>query len=300
MFVLRFLFPIVYSIDPADGGTGGAPAAPVQPPGQGEPSQGDFWATFPDVPEEHRPIIEPHLRRTQGEITRLQQAHAALKPVIDSGYQPQQLQGLVQFDQRFQQQPLEVFMDMAKMLQDQKIIGADLDLDVVRAVAMGQEVPEEPVVPDEATGEIPPAVQAYIDQLRAELDQVKSGIQQQSQQRQEAIQDSLLKTQQQKMRAELQKVGYSPEYLTDRRLNAALITNNANVQAAIQDFTEMRNGVLKGFTDTRQPTPSLETRNGGPNAPAQPSVRDKDDPWARARIGATNRLKRANQASAQG
>lgn len=305
MHFFRNLFPILYLIDPADGGSGGgAPAAPApgaQPTGQGDPAQqgGDFWSMFPGVPEEHRPTIEPHLRQTQGEITRLQQQQAQFKPLIDAGYQPQQLQGLVQFDQRYQQQPMQVWLDMAAALQQAGVIGGDLDLDAVQAIASGQEIPDDTVDPAQQ-GEIPPAVQAYIDQLRAELDQVKGGIQQQTQRQQEVVQDNLLRTQHNRMRTELQKAGYNPEYLTAERLNSFLLTHRGQVNAAIEDLKNMRNETLQGFAQQRQQTPPLETRNGGPQAPTPTSVRDRNDPWAKARIGATNRLKRANRDAAQG
>jgi hypothetical protein len=297
-FFRKLFHPIFYSETPEAGGGGAAPA--VQPGGQGEPAQqgGDFWSMFPGVPEEHRPTLEPHLRNTQAEITRLQQQQASMKPVLDAGYEPQQLQGLIQFDQRFQQQPLEVFLDMAKMLQDQKIINEDLDLETVRAVATGQQLPDETEMP--AEGEIPPGVQAMIERLQAEIEQLKGGIQQDRTRQQEIVQDNLLKTQHNRMRQQLQEAGYDGEYLTPGRLNSFLLTHRGNVNAAIQDLKEMRMGVLQGFQPSPRPQP-LETRNGGPQPPKPDvSVRDRNDPWAKARVGATNRLKRANRDTAQG
>lgn len=306
MHFFRNLFPILYLIDPADGGSGGgAPAAPApgaQPNGQGDPAQqgGDFWSMFPNVPEEHRPTLEPHLRHTQAEITRLQQQQAQYRPIVDSGYQPQQLQGLINFDQRYQQQPMQVWLDMASALQQAGVIGEDLDLEAVQSIAAGQDVPDDSGDPAQQ-GEIPPAVQAYIQRLEAKVNQIEGGIQQQTQRSQEMVQDNLLRTQHNRMRMELQQAGYDPEYLTTERLNSFLLTHRGQVNAAIEDLKTMRNQVLQGFTNNRQPTPPLESRNGGPQAPKPAvSVRDQNDPWAKARVGATNRLKRANRDAAQG
>jgi hypothetical protein len=303
--MFRFLFPMFYFETPEAGGGGVGVAVPgaVQPgaqPTQGQGAgQGDFWSVFPNVPEEHRAMLEPHLRQSQGEITRLQQQAAALKPVMDAGYQPAQIQGLVNFDQRFQQDPGGVFVDIAKMLQQNNVDVGDLDLEAVIAFAEGREPDTEPGAPESIEG-IPPEIQAYISQLEAKVDKIDQGIQSQQTRQQELVQDNLLKTQHTKMRETLQAAGYDPESLTTERLNGFLITHRGNVQAAIQDLTEMRNSTLKGFTTQRQTPDPLETRNGGPQAPKPASVRDRDDPFAKARPAAHNRLARANRDRVQG
>jgi hypothetical protein len=303
MFI-RNLFHIHFLREtPEAGGGGAATATPgavqpgAQPPaGQGA-GQGDFWSVFPNVPEEQRPILEPHLRQSQAEITRLQQQQAALRPVMESGYQPQQIQGLINFDQRFQSDPAGVFVDIARMLQQNNVDVGELDLDAVIAYAEGQEPAGEPAAPE---GQLDPAVQAYIDRLEARVNEIDQGIKTQQTRNQELVQDNLLKTQHERMRTELQKVGYDPESLTASRLNAQLLMHQGNVQAAIQDLSEMRTGILKGFTQNRPNPGELETRNGGPTPPARESVRDSQDPFAKARAGAHNRLARANRDRVQG
>lgn len=303
MFIRKvFDVSLLFRAEPG-GGSGGAPTAVpgatqpgVQPTeGQGA-GQGDFWSVFPNVPEDQRPILEPHLRQSQAEITRLQQQQAALKPITDSGYQPQQIQGLISFDQRFQSDPAGVFVDIAKMLQQNNVDVGDLDLEAVIAIASGQDVPDD----SGADGEMSPEAQR-IAQLEAQIEELKSGFQQDRTSRQELVQDNLLKTQHQKMRTTLQQAGYDAELLTDARLNSALIMHGGNVQAALQDLTELRSGVLKNFTQTRKTPDPLETRNGGPQAP-RPAVseRDRNDPFAKARVTAHNRLARANRDGAQG
>lgn len=299
MFI-RNLFHVHLLWETPEAGGGGAvpgaaPAAAQPTPGQGQPA-GDFWAVFPNVPEEQRPLVEPHLRQSQAEITRLQQAQAELKPLLDSGYQPQQLQGLINFDQRFQSDPAGVFVDIAKMLQQNNVDVGDLDLEAVVAIASGQGEVDPGADP---AGDDPQAQR--IAQLEAQINELKQGFQSHQTRQTELVQDNLLKTQHNRMRAELQKVGYAPEALTPARLNSFLIQHNGNVQGAIQDLTEMRTSVLKGFTDARPQPDPLETRNGGPQAP-RPAVsnRDNGDPFAKARPGAYNRLARANRDRVQG
>lgn len=302
---MRFLFPMFYFETPEAGGGGVGVAAPggAQPaaqPAQGQGGgQGDFWSVFPNVPEDQRPVLEPHLRQSQAEITRLQQQQAALKPVLDSGYQPQQLQGLVAFDQRFQSDPAGVFVDIARMLQQNNVDVGDLDLEAVIAFATGQEPAGEPAAAPGMEG-VPPELQAYIAGLEEKVNKIEGTFQTQQTRQQELVQDNLLRTQHAKMRETLQAAGYDPESLTNERLNSFLITHRGNVQAAIQDLTEMRNSTLKGFTQQRQTPDPLETRNGGPQAPKAASVRDRDDPFARARPAAHNRLARANRDRVQG
>lgn len=305
MFIYK-LFHLQLMCETPEAGGGGVATAPapggVQPadPGQGAPPQGSdgFWSMFPNVPQEQQPILEPHLRGVQGEITRLQQQQAAFKPLTEAGYEPQQLQGLVQFDQRFQSDPTGVWMDMAKMLQSNGVIDEALDLEAVLAIAQGQEIEEEVPAPE---GELAPEVQAYISRLEAQIEEIKGGIQQDRTRQSELVQDRLLNTQKGKMRETLQKAGYTAEELTDERLNSFIITHRGNITQATEDLVNMRNGILKQFT-TNRPTPDpLETRNGGPNAPRPPvSNRDKGDPFATARPRAMNRLQRANRDAAQG
>lgn len=306
MFIRRILVPFLYceTPDPGSGGAGGtavAPGAVQSEPGQGAPAENgsqNFWGLFPNVPEEHRSMLEPHLRAIQGEVGRLQEAHAPFKD-----YNPQEVQGLVQFDARFRSDPVGTWMDMAKMMQEQGALHEDLDLDTLAAVARGEDIPDE----EDGTVEpgiegLDPAVARHIQEMQARLDAFEERDQQRTVQQQTAVQDRLLETQKGKMKETLVKAGYPEELLTDQRIIASIIAHRGQISAATQSMMEERNAILKGFTQQKSTSDEeLEVRNGGPQSPAQPrvSVRERDDPFAQAREKATSRLRRANRAEAQ-
>src|SRR6266576_2109896 len=86
----------------------GAPAPAAQPPAggqgpaQGQPTAADKggdgfnWGLFPDVPEEQRSLLEPHLRNVQGYITKSQMETAPYKGLMDT-VQPDQVENHVGF-----------------------------------------------------------------------------------------------------------------------------------------------------------------------------------------------------------
>lgn len=306
MFIRRILIPFLYCETPdlGSGGAGGAVApGAVQSgtvvPGQGTTPAGDssqFWGLFPNIPEDQRGVLEPHLRHVQSEVGRLQEGQAAFK-----GLDPQQVQGLVQFDTRFQSDPLGTWMDMAKMMQEAGALHADLDLETLLAVAKGEEVV------DESEGSLieglDPAIAQHIQQLQARLDQFEQRDQQRTVAQQTQVQDRLLETQKGKMKAHLVKAGYPEDLLTDQKLIASIIAHRGQVSSATQSMIDERSALLKGFVQQKtEPSAELEVRNGGPQSPAQPRVssRDANDPFAKARERATSRLRRSNSAEAQG
>lgn len=306
MFIRRILTPTLYceTPDPGSGGAGGtavAPGAVQSEKGQGAPGENgsqNFWGLFPNVPEEHRSVLEPHLRAIQGEVGRLQEAHAPFKD-----YNPEEVKGLVQFDARFRSDPLGVWMDMAKMMQEQGALHEELDLETLAAIARGEEVPDddEEVEPTGFDG-LDPSVARHIQEMQARLDAFEQRDQQRTVQQQTAVQDRLLETQKGKMKETLVKAGYPEELLTDQRIIASIIAHRGQISAATQSMMEERNAILKGFTQQKSSSDEeLEVRNGGPQSPAQPRVssREKDDPFAHARERATSRLKRANRSEAQ-
>lgn len=302
MFIRRILTPFLYceTPDPGSGGAGGVAAAPgaVQPAGQGAPDAGNsqFWGLFPNVPEDQRGTLEPHLRAVQSEVGRLQEAHAPFKDM-----NAQEVQGLVQFDARFRSDPLGTWMDMAKMMQEQGAIHADLDLETLVAIASGQEVPDD-ATPDAGIEGLDPAVAAHIQRLEARLGEFEQRDQQRTVQEQTQLQDRLLETQKGKMKETLVKAGYPEGMLTDELLISSIIAHRGVPSAAVQTLMNQRNEILKGFTQTKQPKDELNVAGGGPQTTPEPKIssRDADDPFAKARIGATSRLRRANRSEAQG
>src|SRR3982751_1011007 len=72
------------TVDTISSGSQGAPAENgTAQPGQGQPQQGGTgldWGMYPNVPEEHRALLEPTLReQIQPYVTRLEQQYAPFK-----------------------------------------------------------------------------------------------------------------------------------------------------------------------------------------------------------------------------
>jgi hypothetical protein len=294
---------------PAGGGQGAVADPPVQPPGQGEPAgqqdaqpNDDFWGMFPQVPEEHRPILEPVLRQqVLPHVTRLEQQIAPLKPVFDRGYTPEQITGLVNFSDNFDANPKGTWLAIAADLQEKGVLPDDLDLDALKIIADGGD-PDEDLGPtpqgqqpqgDEA--EVPPWAQEVIDWKRSE----EQRRQQEDAQRQQDAQDRLLARQMEKARTTLKEAGFNEELVTDKRLIGALLANNGDPTAAVADLTELRTGLLKGVVNERENNggKELELPEGAP--PTTPK-RTPRDPFEAARGGAMQHLKSANRSAAQG
>lgn len=301
MLIRRILNPFLYceTVD-STGGAGGSPAPgqSVQSvEGQGTPTNdgSQFWGLFPDVPEEHRSLLEPHLRKIQSEVGRLQSGFAPFKD-LDAA----QVQGLIQFDQRFQQDPISVWMDIATMLQEKGVIHGDLDLETLLAVAKGEDIEEEVEEAPASLEGLDPSIAAVIQRLEARIAEFESRDQQRSVERQNAVQDRLLETQKGRMKEALLKAGYPEEILTDERLIASIIAHRGQISAAIKAMMDDRNAILKGFVKQREPNP-LNVNGDGPSAPPQDKIlpREANDPFARARGTAKARLVRANREAAQ-
>lgn len=315
MFAFKFPQFLYETPDVTVGAGSGAPAqgngqpAPVQPTGQGQPdpSTGGFnWGLFPDVAEEVRPQLEPHLRNVQGHVTRMEQQLAAYKPFTDIGYTPEQVQGIAQFSQAYNQNPVGAAIGLLAQMQSEGLISDDLDLDAVVAIATGQQPPEPPEVP-QAQG-LPPEIQAYMQQqaetiarLESQVGQLNNGFQQQTQSQQAAQQQAFLTQQLGNMRETLKGEGYPEDAMTDENLKSAIVVARGNVQQAVQNLLAQRSALLQGFVKTNQENRpgSLQTPNGVPTPPAQPRPKS-NDPWAEADAGAANFLKKQNAAAAQG
>src|SRR5207237_680584 len=145
---------------PASGqGVAGAPS------GQQPTSADGFRSMFSGISDEMWPQVEPHLRETQSRVTQLEQLSA---PFRNAGISdPAEVQGLVQFAQNYQNNPVGVFLDMAVALQEAGVIDQDLDIEELAAVASGQAPspnmggaePENTVPGQQEGDEVPPWAQ---------------------------------------------------------------------------------------------------------------------------------------------
>lgn len=316
MFAFKFPQFLYETPDVTTGAGSGAPAqgvgepAQVQPPGQGQPdpsTSGFNWGLFPNVDEALRPQLEPHLRGVQGHVTQLEQQLATYKPFSEAGFTPEQVQGIAQFSSEYNRNPLGAWLGLAQQMQREGLLGEDLDLDAVAAIASGQEIPQPPEVP--GAGGLPPEVVQFMQQqaetiqrLEGQVGQLNNGFQTQQQTQQQAAQERALQAQLGNMRETLKAQGFPETAATDESLQAAIVIARGNVQQAVKNLLDQRTALLQGFVQanqTNQPG-QLQTPNGVPTPNVKPAPRNSNDPWAEADAGAANFLRKQNAASAQG
>lgn len=323
MKLFRNLFTLYFETpDPAGGGGAGIPANGTPPQqGQGQPPVGATAAQpqgvrqfFPNVPDEHWALMEPHVANFEGTVTQLQQQVAAFKPMIDAGYDPQRLQGLVNFEAKFAQSPLDTWLEMGQMLQQGQngqppAVHPDVDLEYLAAIARGEDPDATPgVVPNQpgATppGQLTPELQQAYEQiatLTQQVTQLQQGFQQDQVTRQTQVQDQVLKLRMGQMREALKKGGWDETLLTDEVLGGAIIVHKGDFQQAVQALLDQRTALLKGITDPRlnpntTATPGRTTLpNGAPPTDARTQSRRGDnDPFSKGTRNAEARLKRLN------
>lgn len=186
---------------PAAGGQG--PVAPVAGAPQGtadgsitpESSSSFNWELFPDVPEDQRGLLEPHLKKTQAHVTRLEQQIAPFKDVLGSEDGIQGLQGLIAFDQAFSEDPKGVWTDLTRNM----IEAGTLTPDILQSFGFDQGDEEE----DDGDGEIDPTVA----DLQRRLDERDEMDAQTKQQFQEQVSQELLNRQVSSISDQLAKAG---------------------------------------------------------------------------------------------
>lgn len=284
----------------------GAPgSAPEQQQGQ---DTGGLWGRFPNVPAEHREMLEPHLKGVQAHVTRLEQQLAPFK-----GMTPQAMRGLGQFAKQFDANPKGMFLSIAADLQRRGILHENLDLEALQAVVDGQ-IPDETgdAAGDEwgqegqdwvwegSDGEDPWAnAPAWALELRQQQQAQQEKEAQAARENQERVEDAMLTKVLGTMRERLKAAGYTDEYLTDQRLQAQLLTHAGNAEAAVQDAVNARNQIL-GSVVKPKPKSGVELPKGVP--PHAKTVDPTDglkrrDPIKAAGAGAEQYLRRAAQES---
>lgn len=295
---------------------GGGPAQTAAPTGaeggqgqgaagaQSGANGGGFnWEMFPGVPEEQRPLLEPHLRSTMGHVTKLEQTYAPYKSVIDAGLSADDLNGLVALNQAFDKDPVGTWLSLAENMQKQGALSDDLDLDAVKLVLEGKAELDPGTDAGEgqqvAGGEEEPQ---WAKEIR---DQFKS----QQEKEAEAEQSKTAEAQQQQldqtltgMKAQLKEAGYTDEQLGaegfDDLLTSAIITARGNPDEALKQIILIRNSTLKGLagkTDNSGKPEDLEMPNGAPKTPQR--TRGGRE-FAKARQGAAQFLERQKESGA--
>jgi hypothetical protein len=262
------------AIDPSGGGgaapgaqPGGAPTPTPQPGSQGPGQGGGFREQFfPNVPDEHWALIEPHISGVNQHVTQLQQRYAPFK-----GYRDEDLQGLAQFSTAFDQDPLGQWIRMAKGMQAAGVMSEDLDIEHLASLLSEQGPGPAPQQPPNAQqppqGDMPPWAQALVQRI----DQLEGGVNQDRTTQRQQVEDAVLKRQIATIKGEMQKGGIAEGMFSEESILAAYIAHRGNAQAAAKSFVDARNAILKGYTkpndDLPNPTPGnndLELPNGAP------------------------------------
>jgi hypothetical protein len=288
------------------GGTasGGAPpvaqpAAPTPQPTQGQgQGQGDgFRSTFfPNVPDEHWQLIEPHIGGVNRHVTQLQQRYAPF-----NSYTPEAVQGLARFAEAFEQNPTAQWIVMARALQQNGQLDPDLDLDHLESLINGQQQAEATSPVGEIEG-VPPQIAEMLQQQQQVIQQLQERLDKGDMTQRQSIEDQALKRTMGWMKTQLKKAGVNEELLTDQRLMGMFISHGGNPQAAIQDAIQYRTALLGGVVpDPKQQSQKQELKldNGVPPVKTagvrKPSGGNRRGMFAKVSTAAEQSLARANQ-----
>lgn len=250
----------------------GAQPAPPQPgaPGQGQGQDQGFRQTFfPNVPDEQWGLIEPHVTNINRHVTQLQQRYAPF-----NGYTPEAVQGLANFAQAFDADPVGQWVGMARMLQQRGVLDPDLDIDHLESLLNDEEPggPEGGAQMPQVEG-LPPEVQELIGGLHQTVQQLQQRLDSQDQRTTQRTQDAALQRNLTWMREQLKGTGIDEKLLTEERLLASFIAHRGNAQSAVKDLSDFRSGMLQGYVEQgqqRQRQP-LQTKNGIPQSGKRPT-----------------------------
>jgi len=202
--------------------------------------------------------IEPHVGGINQHVTQLQQRYAPFK-----NYRDEDLQGLATFSAAFDRDPVGQWMRMARALQEAGTLDEELDLDHLQAIVTGQMPDQQPPQGQQPpqNGDMPP----WAQQLLQRLDKLEGGVTEYQTSQRQQVEDAVLQRQINAMKAGLKKAGFADDAVSQEQILSAYIAHRGNANAALQSFVEMRNNLLKGFTQTQGPGDQLANNSGGNN-----------------------------------
>lgn len=277
--------------------------APVQQP----PAQNGFnWGPFPDVPEDARSALEPHLRGVQAYVTQLEQAHAPFKSFADAGLTPEQTQGLLTFAQMFENNPVSAWMTMGRQLSESGQINEMLDLDLVQAYAQGMDPDDDgggqQVPGAEQNGGGDPALLQRISQLEQQLTSLNDGFTQDRTAREQADADALFNQNLERAKEAVKAAtGREVNDNTELALVGMIAASGGDIDAAIQSYTtEFGSGaqqaVQTAASATQTQPPNMP--NGAPPSTPKSSKSKSKDPFDRAEDKARQFVEQQNRSAA--
>jgi hypothetical protein len=252
---------------------------------------------FPNVPENQRELLQPHLTNVLGHVTRMEQQYSPYKGLMDQ-VTPDQVQNLLTFLNNYSTDPVATWLGLAQSLQDEGLIqNPQFSVDQIQGLlaAQGPEAQMD-------MGDVPP----WAQQMMTDQQSVMQYINQQQQAESERAaadesrqQEALLTEAKTTIRDNLRASGVPDELVNDEQIVAALIVHKGDITMAAQSFTGLRDGFLKDFTTnnangSRSPTIRGET----PQAPKEGLRPRGGDAFREASLGAQQFL--AQNAAAQG
>ena len=290
-------------------GTGGGQAAPQpasqpstgQAAGQGgggsQQTQGQdgFWGNFPNVPEGQRELLEPHLKEIQGYITRMEQQNAPYSPLRDL-VGADQVENLVGFLNNYSTDPVATWLGLAQALQEEgHIENPEFNVESLQQMLSAPQAPPDPSMPEWAQ-----QMQQQMQQLSQFHEQSQQEQQQQAAQMEAQQQEQMLAEAHSTMYGMLQTAGIpeADKLVTPEQLTGALIAHKGDIDKAVASFTGLRDGFLKGFTQTNGKPPAEPRVNGMPQVPKGGLRPRSGDGFRSASVGAQQFL--AQNAAAQG
>lgn len=225
--------------DQGDGGTGGTP---------GGGGGGFNWDMFPDVPEEHKALLEPHLKNTQGHVTKLEQQFAPFKGLAESGLDAETVQGIVALNQSFDKDPMGTWVSMGQEMQQRGLLPKTLDMQAVSDILAGKDA-EEPAGGGAGNGD--EEVPAYAKQLQERLDQRDAQDRQREQEQAAQAQEQQLEQAVQSMTTQLKEAGLSDAEISKVNLIGPIIAHKGDPDAALQEVVGFWEAARAGLTDKR-------------------------------------------------
>jgi len=294
-------------------GTPGAPAAapappaPADPNGQGAPPAGGTppaagggfnWELFPDVPEDQRALLEPHLKNVQGHVTRLEQTSAPFKELADAGLDADTVKGIMALNQAFDKDPSGTWIQMGREMQQQGHLADSLDMDAVVTILEGKDV-EEPAQGGE--GQQEEEVPQWAQELKADAERRKAAEDQAAQQQAQQEQDQALNTAMEGMKSQLKEAGLSDEEIAAINLVGPIISNQGDPDKATQEIINFWSAGRKGLTDNPNPGGDGEgpdMPNGAPKVDSGLKGTGRGSAFTEANKAAKQMLDRQRAASA--
>lgn len=313
MFIFRYPYSYIYYSAPG-APTGGSPPAPAQQPpsqpaqqgqpqpgapGQGQQPQGFRQTFFPNVPDDQWGLIEPHISGVNRYVDQLHQTYAPLK-----GMSPQAIQGLAEFSQAFESNPVEQWFRIGNVLQEQGILDPDLDLEHFAALAAGEnpDAGQQPALPQLPGQQGDPRDQV-IQELKNEVQQLRQSYDQDKQSSRARVEDAALQRQLATIKKGLTDAGIPDGVYDDKQVLAMYIAHQGNANAVVEAATNARNAMLKGFVQDpngqqqqqQQQQKDLDLPNGAPKAPGKRAGSSRRGFLAEAEVAAQQALAAAER-----